>query len=109
MHQPYAFVSAFDCDILRSAFMKSIIEKNIPQDKRRAEAELLLRLYTDIDDIDPDLLEWIVTGRIEVVDPEMIDSLLGLKPKPRSVDKDKRDRAHRESRKIINEERASGN
>ncbi|MER9402704.1 hypothetical protein NKI36_01435 [Mesorhizobium caraganae] len=55
-------VSAFDCDILRGAFVKSVIEKSLPEDKWRAEAALLIRDYTDsdVDDIDPKLLEWIV-------------------------------------------------
>ncbi|MGX8012829.1 hypothetical protein ACVDG8_029625 [Mesorhizobium sp. ORM8.1] len=59
MPQPGA-LSAFDCDILRSAFIKMVIEKNIPEHKWRAEAELLIRNYTDCDDIESDLLEWIV-------------------------------------------------
>jgi len=27
-------VSAFECDVLRSAFKKSVIEENIPKDRR---------------------------------------------------------------------------
>jgi hypothetical protein len=53
-------VSAFDCDILRSAFRKSVIEGNIPEDEWRAIAELLISDFTGSDDIDSDLLEWIV-------------------------------------------------
>jgi hypothetical protein len=53
-------VSAFDCDILRSAFRKSVIEGKIPEDKWRAIAALLIRDFTDSDDVDSDLLEWIV-------------------------------------------------
>ena len=60
MDQPGYAVSAFDCDILRSAFIKSVIEGNIPEDKWRAEARLLISNFTDSDDIDPKLLEWIV-------------------------------------------------
>ncbi|RWC28423.1 hypothetical protein [Mesorhizobium sp.] len=60
MSQPGNPVSAFDCDILRSAFIKCVIEKKIPEDKWRAEAALLIRDYMDTDDIEPGLLEWIV-------------------------------------------------
>lgn len=62
MDQPGNRVSSFDCDILRGAFIKSVIEKSLPEDKWRAEAALLIRDYTDsdVDDIDPKLLEWIV-------------------------------------------------
>lgn len=53
-------VSAFDCDIIRSAFIKSVIEQNIPEDQWRAKATLLIADFTGSDAIDPDLLEWIV-------------------------------------------------
>jgi hypothetical protein len=59
MDQPSHQVSCFDCDILRSAFVKSVIEKNIPEDQWRAEAALLIGDLTGSDDIDPKLLEWI--------------------------------------------------
>ena len=39
-------VSSFDCDIIRSAFVKSVIEKNIPEDQWRAEAALLTSIPT---------------------------------------------------------------
>ncbi|MER8750923.1 hypothetical protein NKH57_16800 [Mesorhizobium sp. M1050] len=54
------WVSAFDCDILRSAFIKCVIEENIPEDQWRALAANLISDFTDSDDIDPKLLEWIV-------------------------------------------------
>lgn len=60
MSQPCVSVSAFDCDILRSAFMKLVTEENIPEDQWRSIAALLIRDYTDGDDIDPGLLEWLV-------------------------------------------------
>ncbi|MBB6410721.1 hypothetical protein [Mesorhizobium sangaii] len=53
-------VSSFDCDIIRSAFVKSVIEKNIPEDQWRAAAALLIRDYAGSDEIETDLLEWIV-------------------------------------------------
>ncbi|TIM45052.1 MAG: hypothetical protein E5Y55_14475 [Mesorhizobium sp.] len=55
-----AEVSVFDCDILRSAFIKAVIEENIPEDKWRSVAALLISDFTGSDDVDPDLLEWIV-------------------------------------------------
>ena len=58
-------ITASDCDVLRGAFVKSVIEKNIPEDRWRDEAALLIRDYTDSDDVDPYLLEWIIrTGTI---------------------------------------------
>jgi len=53
-------VSSFDCDVLRSAFIKSVIEDNIPQERWRTQARLLISDYTGRDDIEPELLEWIV-------------------------------------------------
>ena len=60
MDQPGIQVSAFDCETLRSAFIKSVIEQNIPEDQWREHAALLIADFTGSDDIDPDLLEWIV-------------------------------------------------
>jgi hypothetical protein len=53
-------LSAFDCDIVRSAFIKSVIEERIPEDKWRSVAARLISDFTGTDDIDSDLLEWIV-------------------------------------------------
>jgi hypothetical protein len=53
-------VSSFDCDIIRSAFIKSVTEENISEDQWREHAALLIADYTGSDDIDRDLLEWIV-------------------------------------------------
>ena len=58
-------ISSSDCNVLRGAFVKCVIEKNIPQDRWRDEAALLIRDYTDSDDVDSNLLEWIIrTGTI---------------------------------------------
>lgn len=58
-------VSASDCNVLRGAFVKSVIEKNIPEDRWRDEAALLIHNFTDGDDVDSNLLEWIIrTGTI---------------------------------------------
>ncbi|PTE12391.1 hypothetical protein [Mesorhizobium helmanticense] len=53
-------VSAFDCEIIRNAFTKSVIEDKIPEDQWRTFAALLISDFTGSDDIDSDLLEWIV-------------------------------------------------
>ena len=60
MDQPGNQVSSFDCDILRSTFVKTVIEANIPEDRWRTEAALLIRDLTGSSFIDPELLEWIV-------------------------------------------------
>lgn len=54
------YVSAFDCDIIREAFRKSVIEENIPEDKWRSVAARLISEFTDSDDVDSDLLDWIL-------------------------------------------------
>lgn len=53
-------VSALDCDIIRSAFKKSVIEESIPEDRWREHATLMIREFTGSDDVDPECLEWIV-------------------------------------------------
>ncbi|RWC49357.1 hypothetical protein [Mesorhizobium sp.] len=60
MNQPVISVSSFDSDILRSAFIKSVIEDNVPEDRWRTLAADFIRDLTGSDDVDPDLLEWIV-------------------------------------------------
>lgn len=60
MNQPVISVSSFDSDILRSAFIKSVIEDNVPEDRWRTLAADFIRDFTGSDDVDPDLLEWIV-------------------------------------------------
>ena len=60
MDQPGIQISAFDCDIIRSAFIKSVIEESIPEDRWREHAALLIRDFTGSADIDPDFLEWLV-------------------------------------------------
>ena len=52
-------VSAFDCDILRAAFIKSVVEDNVPQDRWRALAAALVRDLTGREDVEPDLLAWL--------------------------------------------------
>ena len=53
-------VSAFDCDILRSTFTKSVIEDNIPEDRWWEYASQMVRDFTGIATVDPDLLNWII-------------------------------------------------
>ncbi|ESW62970.1 hypothetical protein NKH34_26930 [Mesorhizobium sp. M1148] len=52
-------VSAFDCAILRAAFIKSVMEDNVPEKRWRALAASLVRDLTDHEDVEPDLLGWI--------------------------------------------------
>ncbi|RJT42674.1 hypothetical protein D3227_02145 [Mesorhizobium waimense] len=60
MDKPGVSVSAFDCDILRSTFAISVIEDDIPEDLWREYASQMVRDFTGIAKVDPDLLEWIV-------------------------------------------------
>lgn len=53
-------ISAFDCEILRGAFRKSVVEKRIAEREWRMHARLLARELTELDEIDPDILDWIV-------------------------------------------------
>ncbi|OWK21498.1 hypothetical protein AJ88_24115 [Mesorhizobium amorphae CCBAU 01583] len=55
-----AKVSAFDCDILRSAAQRAIIEGEIPESQSREYAAQIIRDLTGDDQIDPDMLDWIV-------------------------------------------------
>ena len=55
-----AKVSAFDREILRSAFHKSVHEDGIPEARWREHAAQLVRDFTGAKAVDPDLLEWIV-------------------------------------------------
>ncbi|CAN7672831.1 hypothetical protein [Mesorhizobium sp. LjNodule214] len=50
-------VSAFDCDIPRTAFIKS--EGHVPEDQWRMLATSLIRDLTGHEDVDPDMLDWI--------------------------------------------------
>lgn len=60
MDRPCNHVSPFDCDVLRSAFIKLVIEEKIPEDRWRTFAEQLISDFTGSDDTDPELLEWII-------------------------------------------------
>ncbi|TRC72530.1 hypothetical protein FJV83_27570 [Mesorhizobium sp. WSM4307] len=53
-------VTALDCEILRGAFRKSVAENRIAEREWRMHAKLLARELTGLDDIDPDILDWIV-------------------------------------------------
>jgi len=53
-------VSSFECEVLRSAFKKSVIEEKIPKQRWREHALLLFRTYKGSEDVDPELLDWIV-------------------------------------------------
>lgn len=53
-------MTAFECDVLRNAFKKSVIEGNIPEDKWRSHAMHLVSELTDHEDVDSDALDWLV-------------------------------------------------
>jgi hypothetical protein len=55
-------LKAFECDVLRSAFVKSVVVERIPEDQWRATAALLIQRLYHSDDVDSDLLDWIVCG-----------------------------------------------
>lgn len=57
---PHSKMTALDCDIIRSAVRKSIVERRIAEGERRQYARLLALELTDLDEIDPDILDWIV-------------------------------------------------
>lgn len=50
-------ISAFDCDVIREAFKKSVIEESVPEWRDHATA--LIRAFTDVEEIEPALLDWI--------------------------------------------------
>ncbi|BCG87061.1 MULTISPECIES: hypothetical protein [unclassified Mesorhizobium] len=53
-------VTALDCEILRGAFRKSVVENRIAEREWRMHARVLARELTELDEIDPDILDWIV-------------------------------------------------
>ncbi|WP_143748236.1 hypothetical protein [Mesorhizobium carmichaelinearum] len=53
-------MTSLDCDIIRSAFRKSIVERRISEGERRRYARLLALELTELDQIDPDIIDWIV-------------------------------------------------
>jgi hypothetical protein len=52
-------VSAFDADILRSAFRNLVRETNVPECEWRHLAESLVREYVGCERVDVGLLDWI--------------------------------------------------
>ena len=53
-------ISAFDCDVLRRAFKKSVIEGGIPEDRWQSHAIILVRELTGYEHVDSALLAWIL-------------------------------------------------
>jgi hypothetical protein len=60
MDRPSVSVSAFDCDVLRSTFLKSVSEDNIPEDRWREYAAPMVRDFTGVKTVEPELVDWIV-------------------------------------------------
>lgn len=53
-------VSAFDCEILRGAFHKAVIEECIPEERWREYATQLIREFTGLKAVDSEMLDWII-------------------------------------------------
>ncbi|MBB6412463.1 hypothetical protein [Mesorhizobium sangaii] len=51
---------AFDGESVRRVFRKSAVERLIAKREWRMNATLLARELTELDEIDPDILKWIV-------------------------------------------------
>ena len=62
MDQEVSRVSAFDRDVLRSAFRKAIVEEIIPEDRWQEYAAQMVRDFigSRSASVDPELLDWIV-------------------------------------------------
>lgn len=54
-------LTAFDCEAVRNAFRKSVVERRISGRNRRQYARLLALELTELGEIDPHILKWIVT------------------------------------------------
>ena len=52
-------VTALDCEVLRGACRRSVVENRIVERESRMHARTLARELTELDEIDPDILEWI--------------------------------------------------
>ena len=53
-------MSAFDCEIVRGAFRRSVVESRIAETDRRKHARLLALEFTELEEIDPEILDWII-------------------------------------------------
>jgi hypothetical protein len=53
-------ISAFDGDVLRSAFKKSVIEERIPEDRWPSLATHLVRELTGYEHVAPEVLAWMM-------------------------------------------------
>ena len=50
---------AFDCEAVRNAFRKSVVERGISGRNRHRYARLLALELTQLDEIDPHILNWL--------------------------------------------------
>ncbi|BCH11948.1 hypothetical protein MesoLj131c_62060 [Mesorhizobium sp. 131-3-5] len=53
-------VTALDAEILRSAFLKEVHERDAPESQWREMAIQLVRSYTGQNEVDPNMLEWLI-------------------------------------------------
>jgi hypothetical protein len=86
-------ISAFEFSVIQDAFQSMVNDKGLPEHKWVAAIEDLFVAMTGQSEIDPEIIAGLVNSK--------------SKRKSRFIDKDKRDRADRESRKILDAERIS--
>lgn len=53
-------VSAFECDVIRQAFLRWVAEDNVPEEEWRPRAAKLVHIMTGNETVDPNMLDWIV-------------------------------------------------
>lgn len=53
-------MSAHDCEIIRGAFRRSVVENRLAESDRRKHARLLALEFTELDEIDPEIIDWII-------------------------------------------------
>ncbi|RWD23049.1 hypothetical protein [Mesorhizobium sp.] len=53
-------ISAFECDVIRQAFLRWVAEDNPPEEHRRPAVKHIVRIMSGNETVDPDMLDWIV-------------------------------------------------
>ncbi|TJV68610.1 MAG: hypothetical protein E5X76_28940 [Mesorhizobium sp.] len=56
-------LTAMDADILRSVFLNEVRDKKAPESEWRELATHLIQTYTGREEVDPSVLEWIISNR----------------------------------------------
>ncbi|RVD45293.1 hypothetical protein EN858_05810 [Mesorhizobium sp. M4B.F.Ca.ET.215.01.1.1] len=55
-------LTAFDADIIRTTFLKEVHESKLPKSEWQNLARRLVEAYTGQQEVDPQLVDWIVQG-----------------------------------------------